>query len=239
MRELLTGLLDLVYPRHCIGCGVRLSAGPETCLCPVCAALIERLDGDQCHRCGGRVGPHAGGWRACASCGGREDLAFALGTSAVRYNAMARSVVHRLKFGGDLSPVSWMARELAEKLRRMDWLSEVDLIVPVPLHWTRRLQRRFNQSELIAVGVGRNLGLPVACRALRRVRRAPPQSTLTGNPRRENVKDAYRARNAACLADRVILLVDDVMSTCSTASECARTLKRAGARKVHVAVFAR
>ena len=110
--------------------------------------------------------------------------------------------------------------------------------MPVPLHPRRERALGFNQAAFLARHVGRRVGLPVAARALRRVRETPPQS---GDPadRRRNVRDAFTVAGPADVAARHVLLIDDVLTTGATANECARALRRAGARRVGVFTLAR
>jgi len=114
----------------------------------------------------------------------------------------------------------------------------ITVVVPVPLHWRRRFARGHNQAEGVARELARDLGTQFAI-CLRRVRHTPQQVQPTASARRENVKGAFRIAWGASLAGHTVLLVDDVMTTGSTASEAARTLKAAGAKKVVVAVLAR
>jgi ComF family protein len=111
-----------------------------------------------------------------------------------------------------------------------------DVVAPVPLHWRRRWQRGFNQSELLARAVARRYGLPVLD-VLRRKRATPTQAGLSNARRRSNVAGAFTVRGA--VSGRRILLVDDVMTTGATAAACAAALKRAGARHVAVLALAR
>jgi ComF family protein len=113
-----------------------------------------------------------------------------------------------------------------------------DLMVPVPLHPRRERARGFNQAAFLARALGRHAGLPVEPEALRRVRETPPQS---GDPeeRRRNVREAFEVTDPPAVADRNILLVDDVLTTGATANECARVLLRAGALRVGVYTLAR
>jgi ComF family protein len=110
-----------------------------------------------------------------------------------------------------------------------------DAIVPVPLFWRRRLQRGFNQSELLARGLARCTGIP-AVNALRRVRPTPTQAGLSNSVRRQNVAQAFRSRS---VQGKRILLIDDVMTTGATAASCALALKQAGARRVALLTVAR
>jgi ComF family protein len=114
-----------------------------------------------------------------------------------------------------------------------------DIVVPVPLHWRRRLARGYNQSEALARAVADRLGLPCRPSLLRRVRHTPQQTQQSPAGRRDNVRGAFAARLGRAFAGKSILLVDDVMTTGSTASEAARALREDGAARVVVAVLAR
>ena len=113
-----------------------------------------------------------------------------------------------------------------------------DMVVPVPLHWRRRLERGFNQSRALAAAVAKRYGVPVSG-ALRRRRATATQAGLTNARRRENVSGAFVVQRKAAVAGRRILLVDDVMTTGATAAACASALKRAGARYVALLTLAR
>jgi ComF family protein len=115
----------------------------------------------------------------------------------------------------------------------------LDVIVPVPLHWRRRWQRGYNQSAELARGLASVLGLPCRARCLCRVRDTPVQSFLSPDARRDNVRGAFLAARAAHLRGAAVLLVDDVMTTGSTAHETSAALRRAGAARVVVAALCR
>jgi ComF family protein len=114
-----------------------------------------------------------------------------------------------------------------------------DVIVPMPLHWRKRLERGFNQSELLARVLSRRTGIPVL-NALERRKPTAPQAGLTRAQRRSNVAGAFEAsRRRDRIDGRHVLLIDDVLTTGATASACAAVLKRAGARRVTVLTLAR
>ena len=113
-----------------------------------------------------------------------------------------------------------------------------DAIVPVPLHWRRRWQRGFNQSELLARGLASRYGFPVI-RALRRLRYTGTQTGLSQTARRHNVAAAFQARRPQALKGKRLLLVDDVMTTGSTAAACAGVLRKAGTARVVLLTIAR
>lgn len=239
IRRIAGAVLDLLYPRHCTGCGVRLEGPTRACLCDVCLAGAVRADVSSCPRCAEPVGPHSDGRGACPRADRHPALAFEAATAVYRYEGPIREVIHALKFQGDLTPVEWVSREVSDAVGRAPWARRVEVVVPVPLHWTRRLRRRFNQSELIARYVARAHGWPLAARAVVRTRITGPQSSLGPAEREANVRGAFRVARPGPVRGRAVLLVDDVMSSCATASECARAIRAAGARYVFVAVFAR
>ena len=120
-------------------------------------------------------------------------------------------------------------------------LDEADVIVPVPLHYTRLASRGFNQSAWLADAVSRRTGVPVSVDALKRTRRTPTQGGLSAKARRRNMAGAFapHPKRTGHVQGKRVLLVDDVLTTGATLSACTRALKRAGARHVDVLVLAR
>jgi ComF family protein len=144
-------------------------------------------------------------------------------------------LIHLYKYGR----IRTLSRPLASLLGRIAPPDQsFDAIVPVPLHWRRQWQRGFNQSELLANGVAKRLGIP-SIKALRRVRPTQTQAGLSNAGRRKNVAAAFRIRRRCSVKGKRILLIDDVMTTGSTAAACALALKRAGATKVVLLTIAR
>jgi len=168
-----------------------------------------------------------------------DPPAYRRARAAVRYDEVAKNLVHALKYGDrlDLAPVMgrWMARA------GTDLLTEADIIVPVPLHWRRLWVRRFNQSAALAGTIAEIAQLPVSHAALKRVRATPQQVGLSKQARAHNVQNAFRVPDAgrAEIKGRRLLLVDDVLTSGATLDSCARALLRGGANSVDVLVFAR
>lgn len=203
---------------------------------PVCASCLARTERiaaeDFCPGCGRSAA--AAGEPLCLECRfdpPEYDSAYC----AAHYRRVPRALVHLLKYERVRTVAPWMAAALDTAELPA---SGVDLVVPVPLGPGRGRRRGFNQSEAIARHLARRRGWRLAARALARRRETLPQAGLSAEERKENVRGAFRAR-AELVAGRRVLLVDDVLTTGATARACAVALKRAGARAVRVAAFAR
>ena len=158
------------------------------------------------------------------------DAAYSFGF----FEGELRELIHLFKYGGVQTLVKPLGRLLSIALPRD---AGYDVIVPMPLHWRKRWQRGFNQSELLARDLGRRTHIRVL-NALQRVRNTASQAGLTSAKRRENVSGAFRAKKGA-LPGKSVLLIDDVMTTGATAASCARALKLAGASRVTLLTLAR
>ena len=151
------------------------------------------------------------------------------------YEGTLRKLIHVFKYGGVKPLGSALGSLLNTALPREQ---QFDIIVPMPLHWRKRLERGFNQSELLARFVARRTGIPLV-RGLQRRKRTDPQAGLTRAQRRTNVSGAFEVRRRRDVEGRHVLLIDDVLTTGATASACAGVLKRAGAKRVTVLTLAR
>jgi ComF family protein len=228
--------LDVALPRLCPSCREPLGDGAG--LCAACWSKLSPIERPFCERLGIPFtydpGPGIYSMQAIA-----DPPAYTRARAAVRYDDVARTLVHALKYGDrlDLAPIMgrWMARAGA------DVTEDADLIVPVPLHWRRLWARRFNQSAALADVVSRQAGRPVSVTALKRARATPQQVGLSRAARATNVQGAFRvdAAGKAEIRGCRVLLVDDVLTSGATVDTCARALLRAGARQVDVLVFAR
>lgn len=237
LRLLARGFGQLLYPNSCWQCGQALP--PESrAFCPECRLACFRDQGPACPRCGTTVGPHTAVAAGCPACR-TEAFAFESVFRLGLYESGLRDLVLRLKGNtsqglAELVGELW-AEALAPKLPAGQWQA----VAPVPLHWWRRWRRGYNVCDVLAHALARELGAPCLVGALRQVRPTQRQATLKGPERRANVAGAFAARRRVRLAGLSILLVDDVMTTGSTADAAARALLAAGARRVGVAVLAR
>jgi competence protein ComFC len=236
IRNPFRGLVSLVYPSSCAVCGATVDYGEQ--LCGPCTADAPRLRAPFCARCSQ---PFAGAFTdsfTCANCHDRV-LHFDAAVSAYRSRGVVRKVMHDFKYGGQLHLRrllgGWLCETLADPRlagRRFD------CIVPVPLHPARQRERGFNQAEILARLLGRHSALPVRP-LLQRIRYTTTQTQFDRDERMENLAGAFRLRRGSNVQEFRVLLIDDVLTTGSTLSECAAVLKKAGARSVHAATAAR
>ncbi len=234
-RLLVDPVLALVFPSTCPGCGrdvERPSRGP---LCLDCWRALPRHRGALC-ACGFPL-PAA----VAAPCGRcRRGLApFARGASLGPYEGTLRLLVHELKFHGRRRVAERLAEALLADPAVRAALEGAHVVIPVPLHPRRRRERGFNQSGLLARALARPSGLRVAEDALARREDTPPQTGLSAAGRRANVARAFVVRRRPAVAGRIVVLVDDVLTTGATARACARALAAAGASEVRLVTAAR
>jgi ComF family protein len=227
--------LDIALPTLCVACREPVEGEG---VCADCWAKLSFIAPPFCPRLGIPFvydpGPEMLSMEAIAN-----PPAYARARAAVRYDDVARTLVHALKYQDrtDLAPAMgrWMARAGRELL------DGADVLVPVPLHWRRGWSRRYNQSGALARILERQSGVPVAAEALRRIRRTEQQIGLSRPQRASNVQGAFKVApdRQHLIAGRRVVLIDDVLTSGSTVDSCARALLRAKATSVDVLVFAR
>ena len=228
-------MTDLVYPPSCIGCGGAISHADA--LCPVCWSSMAFIERPVCDRYGLPL-PVDHGTLLLSPLAIADPPVFRRARAVARYDGLARELVHRLKYGDRLELGKAMGRAMARAGQEL--LDETDLIIPVPLHLFRLWSRRFNQAALFAKIIAELAQKPMIPDALRRIKRTKPQVGLTRSERADNLNHAFAVDEAhrLTIAGKRILLIDDVMTTASTANAASRTLLKAGAADVEVLTFA-
>jgi len=230
-------LLWALLPAACLGCGCPLPASAALGLCAPCRGRLRPVGGAggsaSCARCAAELAGSLTASSVCGRCRARPP-AFDRLLALWSYEPPLDAVVRGLKFGR----LDYLGRHLGVALADalLPQLDGCDLVVPVPLHWRRRLGRGYNQAERIARPLACRLDRPLA-QVLARPRSTPPQSGLGRPERLANPRRAFRPRRRFPLAGRAVLLVDDVATTGATLDAAAAALKRAGAASV-VAVVA-
>jgi len=212
-------------------------------LCDECLAEIRPVRAPQCILCGDRLASAQlliGDGR-CVSCRDHEPD-FDRAVSFSEYKVALRGLIHLLKYEGVTSAAKPLGQMLADAIAELSASGDsTPLLVPVPLHRGRRRSRGFNQAELLAHAAAGHFTdkLEIASQVLVRHRETISQVGLSREERIENMHDAFRVSDPGRVRGRSVIVVDDVMTTGTTLSECARVLKRAGAERVWAATVAR
>lgn len=208
--------VDLLYPPACAGCGV-IGRG---WWCPACDAAVHRVSVDDV--------------RDLELPGGRTLRCVAWAV----YEPPLRDAIHALKYDGVPHVAGPLGRAMVAAWQASPLAGSIDLIVPTPLHRSRRRERGYNQSAKLAASVAQGLGVRMAAGALERWRSTAQQAQLDRDARQTNVAGAFRAGSKS-VAGRSVLLIDDVMTTGATLRACAVALLEAGARDVAALTAAR
>lgn len=223
-------LLDFALPPRCASCGTITDQLHS--FCADCWRKVEFLGDSGCASCG--LPLEATEAELCAACLARPP-GIARTRAAVVYDNVTRSLAIRLKYGRKIALARTMARYMAPLLPPN---SSEKLIVPVPLHRWRLWWRGFNQANVIARELSRRTGIGQSPFALRRVKRTPSLRGLSAAQRRRTIAGAFTA-DRSMVEGKTIILIDDVLTTGSTADGCARALKKAGAVRVELISWAR
>lgn len=239
-REIFSGLLDLFIPRNCLVCGERLSLR-EKHVCAGCLAdlprtfystmprnwMADRLN-DLIQRDLSPQGP-----------AGEPVEPYSNATALFFYRASTgyRNITKSLKYHGDLSAGRYFAGLLAKEMAQSDLYADVDTVIPVPLHWSRRWFRGYNQAEVIGRELAKVLGAEVRTDVLKRKRWTRTQTKLSIERKAANVSGAFALAKGVSLADRShILLVDDVFTTGATVHACYEVIREIAHPPVKISV---
>jgi len=225
--------LDAIMPPRCLNCGEAVER--QGAVCGACFTGLNFITAPLCACCGMPFEFAIDEGAVCAECASFPPP-FTKARSALVYDEGSRSLLIRLKHDSTHGMPAfgrWLARSGG------DLLTQADMITPVPLHPWRLWTRRYNQSALLALALGKATRIRVIPDLLRRTRATPSQAGRNRDQRRTNVRRAFAVRRPETVKDANILLIDDVYTTGATVAECARVLLAAGAARVDVLTLAR
>lgn len=225
MKKTAACAAELLYPSRCPFCGTISKEG----ICGECRQTLPYVGEPCCMKCGKPLEEEEREY--CRDCA-RIARSYDQGKSVWKHTGNVPHAVYQFKFHNK----RYYARVFASEMSKQygDWIRrcKVETIIPVPLHPAKQRKRGFNQAELLARGLGREMDLPVCTDAVFRIRNTKPQKELGGRERQDNLKGAF-AVSGRWKAPKTVLLVDDIYTTGSTIHRIAKLLKKAGVQKVY------
>lgn len=229
-QRLAMSVLDFALPPRCAGCGEIIAEVDG--FCTDCWLLLDWLGNGGCEQCG--IPLEATEAALCGRCLTQPPPIDRM-RAAVAYGPMARGIALKLKYGRKVALARTMARFMAPLKGEVDGA----ILVPVPLHRRRLWWRGFNQSGLVAKHLARRWQVPVEEALLRRIRPTPPLKGMNGTQRATAVRGAFAVTKGYAVEGRTIVLIDDVLTSGSTAFACATALRKAGAKRVELICWSR
>lgn len=219
--QLIEAILDFIYPPYCIICRFRLDSGSKL-ICENCWKNLPRVQ----NTLNGSNYQDKNSYISCF-------------LSVWEYNDAVQKVIHEMKYFRKKSLARLMGVEMANLVLENEEYSGADLIIPVPLHKTKLRERGFNQSIILSQIISLRTKIPYVTKILKRIRYTKPQSKLSAVEREKNVQGAFKVFKSQSLKGKVVILIDDVLTTGSTLRACADTLKDAGVTKILVLTAAK
>ncbi len=239
MRNLISGLCDIIYPKTCHLCKNKLQAASIGGLvCATCWSKIKLNLPPFCASCGRNLIGRRSLNNLCSGCV-KEPLHFDRAFSPCLYEGPIKELIHAFKYKNKDYLSSLLAQPMIEFIKKYNLpIRTIDALAAVPLSAAKLREREFNHALLLARHIGKEFNKEIMEDKLLRLRNSRSQTELNDRERRLNVKDAFSVIDAKALNNKNILLIDDVLTTGATASEAAKALKMAGASSVYVLTLA-
>lgn len=223
--------MELLFPRRCPVCDSVLPMGEK--LCPACRNKWKLIYSPYCRKCGKPIEDERKEY--CTDCAENRHF-YREGRALYEYGSIRQSL-YRFKYKGRHEYAEFYGSELAKHMENVIRQWKPDALVPVPLHKSRRRQRGYNQAEVLAKALGKQLGIPVNTRLIKRVKKTVPQKKLNRRMRQNNLKKAFKIdRNDVKLS--TIIIIDDIYTTGSTVDAMAVVLQEAGIKDIYFVALA-
>ncbi len=224
-------ILNCFLPPRCLRCGKVLKQ--NTGLCRQCIEEIHFITEPYCHKCGHPFDflEERNGQLLCGRCLKTKRSIFRLSRSAFVYDDASKGLILGFKFHDQTENARLLAQMMYVAGSDI-FAAGIDVIMPVPLHYTRLLKRRYNQSALLANELSKLSGVKVDNLSLVRHQKTRPQVELSGLERQRNVRNVFSLKNQAAVKGKRVLLIDDVLTTGATLRECAKALRQSGAKSI-------
>ncbi|MGI5842026.1 MAG: double zinc ribbon domain-containing protein [Christensenellales bacterium] len=235
-NKLVQVLTNLLYPENfkCVFCGDELPKADRVSTCSHCQKNLPFIKSENtCKKCGDKI---TGTGKYCYNCKGYKRK-FDMAAAPFVYEGKVKDVVHKFKYDNAkylfYPSASFMARVFFEKVQY------ADLIIPVPMHAKAKKKRGYNQAEMLALSLAEITGIKCESEVLVKEHETQKQADLDFKDRQENLKSAFKIKDKQKIKGKLVVLVDDILTSGATANECSAVLKKAGAKKVVVLTLAR
>ena len=237
-KTMVSGVVDMLFPRHCSTCHAVLTGGEGDPFCSDCLSTVRFTTPPLCPSCGVPFAPMQGADHLCEECV-LSRPPFSVARSLGAYEGTLLDAIHLFKYHGKISVGEALGRMMAQAPYHSLTIGDYSVVIPVPLHPKKLRERGFNQSLVLARQVSKQISIPLDFFALRRTVHTEAQVKLSGHKRRKNVRGAFEVKDPNRIEGQRILLVDDVYTTGSTVRECSKILMKSGAQEVAVLTLAR
>lgn len=229
--EILNQIVDLFFPNICFICKEKLAE--KKYICEKCEKNLVMIDEGKCFCCGENTSKNG----ICESC--KKELFFDGFISVFEFDKVIQNLIHCYKYEEFKKIGKYLGEILAEKLSRYSFISDVDYILPVPLHHIKKRERGFNQARILGKSVSKKLQIPLKNSAVKRKKYTKSQTKLSKEEREKNVGNAFVIKDISLVKNKRLLIVDDVFTTGSTMKSIASVLKNNGAEKVYASSIVR
>jgi len=237
-KMIVSGLVDILFPKRCMVCGLSIGKIEQYSFCPECISRINFIRSPLCISCGIPFADIYGTNHLCGDCISSRPP-FTVARALGMYGKTLLDAIHLFKYNGKIA----MGEILGEMMAQYDYdsldIRDHSLLIPVPLHTLRLKERGFNQALILARHIAHKFFLPLDFTTLKRSVDTKPQVNLGRSERVKNIKGAFDLAHKEKIRGKKILLVDDVYTTGSTVRECTRVLIEKGAKEVSVLTLAR
>lgn len=229
--------INFAFPQTCPNCDTQI----DECqlFCEKCFHQISFIKPPFCYRCGlplNSDGYHPNDKILCPNCLKKRPT-YDLARAVFIYDSFSKTSILKLKYADKMEyayPFIELMRQAGKEL-----FEKTDIIMPVPMHWKRQLKRKYNQADLLGRTLSKKIKIPYMAKVLIRSRHTETQENKSFEERNHNVKDAFQVRNPLAIKNKRILLIDDVFTTGATVNNCAKALKKSGAKAVYVLTIAK
>jgi ComF family protein len=238
IRELLNDVSDIIFPPQCLACAEIINLPARQFFCSPCQGKIRFINDNFCPICGIPFLSSPAGNHICGDCLVNPPY-YVQARAVAGFETVIMDAIHKFKYGRSIFAGNTLGLFMAGFSFPDFVFSEYSLLIPVPLHIKRLRERGFNQSLLLAKEIGRKYRIPVNFSLLKRSKFTLTQTGLNKAEREKNIKGAFAVTDEKKIADKNIILIDDVYTTGATINECSRVLLKAGAQKVAVLTLSR